>query len=73
MTIDLRCKHNKKAAEFDPETLSVWIPCKTCTRVWGRPVSHPWALADLIRSAGAGQADGVVHPAEPVLPFDCEH
>lgn len=66
MTIELRCRHNKKAAEFDADTLSFLIPCATCTDVWGRKVSHRWPVADLLKIVGEGKVGGVVHPAEVI-------
>lgn len=70
--IEMRCRHNRKAAEFDPDTLTVWIPCKTCKSVWGRPVSHPWPLAELIRVAAAGQGEGIVRPTEAGIPSEVD-
>lgn len=64
--LELRCRNNKKAAEFDPDTLSLLIPCATCTDVWGRKVYHRWTVADVLRAVGNGNHDGIVHPAEAV-------
>jgi len=70
--IELRCKNKAKAAEFDPETLSVALPCKRCSRLGYGEVYHRWLLADLLRAVGMGQTDGFVFPSEDVLSsLDC--
>jgi hypothetical protein len=64
--LELRCRHNRKAAEVDASSIAVVYKCRTCTEVQGRPVFHKWALADLIRAIATGQVEGVVFPSEDV-------
>jgi len=60
--IELRCKNGRLVGEIDPESISLRVPCKTCTSVWGYPVYHRWTLGKLLEAIGRGQRDGVVHP-----------
>ena len=64
MMLDLRCALALHA-RFDPDREEIEIKCRDCSRKFGRPTHHRWALPDLIAAYRRGEMVGICEPSDP--------